>query len=792
MPLGLDLNPYSLRIADTHKNSWPGATHYCIQGIPPRWNEPIVWDDPQTIRYSKIEKPISLMDAWWKFNNNYHANIEFHKAAENDLVSNSAVDLVIEALTAHIPNRASEFVALAVDNLIPEFQQTELLRAMSRFGFGQRELLWRPVALALAHLREFESIPYEEGDRLVIVDMEACIPEITILTLKEWRDHLVPLRNYPTDKREPQAEPFDGFSIFNIINIFIEEKFKNDEVIKQQLRSGPCAPAFFSFLDSGEVDEIWIRRGLDHEKLKPKEDWRHYFSNIEINSDSFVSVLAKAERVQQESDASNVLYNGLLARMHAEDISNGEVMPAEAIAVGTAEYASRRLDGIPGYLDTLPGIEVLSRDEGAGTHNYYDVIPAGEVEGGKTVRIPEPLSQFSLEQGIDIFNVVLHNVAEDIFKRYETLLPAVDHDDHIPLIIRAEAQPGQGHALVTIEGAEGFENVFGEMRQVELDWESGTDFVPIIAGPEVYPVRGRIADDPECHSVAKQFVEHDLHVGSQVQFRQRYVGYMRVHEPWGYEDPFGNQLGEPTRALFGAMDEEDSEIWELANAIGQKIQDTVRNIWDRHKYLNYMFRFAPEGFREELRQLYSSKNPDLNWNTVYAVGRTFYKCDDFELFLDFILDKSKKTGFPNYPNEKFIPAYFWSFFRALCYYEDTAAVDRGKIEGVLECIYKYSKHCSNTRWHGGRKANVIKYLLCGILFSLRLRRHHGDFLAVSSVLYNRMYTAINDFMPRIDYPPTMFETAPPDKLNDYVLRFLDEEQTNEDMTALQGLVIALN
>jgi len=54
-----------------------------------------------------------------------------------------------------------------------------------------------------------------------------------------------------------------------------------------------------------------------------------------------------------------------------------------------------------------------------------------------------------------------------------------------------------------------------------------------------------------------------------------------------------------------------------------------------------------------------------------------------------------------------------------------------------------------------------------------------------------MKKTIMDLLPRIQYPPAMFDTVQPDLLNDYVLRFLDEEQTIDDMTALQGLVISM-
>ena len=61
-----------------------------------------------------------------------------------------------------------------------------------------------------------------------------------------------------------------------------------------------------------------------------------------------------------------------------------------------------------------------------------------------------------------------------------------------------------------------------------------------------------------------------------------------------------------------------------------------------------MFRYAPEKFLVELRELYMSDNPDLNINTIYGVGRTFYSNKNFELFVDYFNKISSSHGYPVY------------------------------------------------------------------------------------------------------------------------------------------------
>ena len=792
MPIGLDLNPYSLRITNSNSEDRSSTTYYGIQGIAPRWNEPIVWTDPLTVRHSFREEPISLMKAWWQFSQNHQATMQFRKTSEAEPITTSAVHLICEALKEHLSKYSEEFAVLAVDNLLPEFQQTALLGSMGQLGFGRRELLWRPIALALAHLSGLESVPYDEGDRLIFVDTDTYVPEITVLTMREHREHLVPLREYPTEKRIPENQPHTGYNSHNLICEFMEQLGAEDPDIAAQLKSGPFTHALLRFLDSGDPEDIWVRHGLNHKKLVPQSSWLDQLRSIQIEGQGWHEILGKVEAIETDTSARAIIWNGVIARLFENDTDGQILLNPDSVSEGAAEYGRRHLAGIPAYLDTLPGLEILSRDEAARKHNYYDVIPGGEVEGGRTIRIPEPLKQFSLEKDTKTFTAILHNVAEDSYRRYDTLLPEIDYENHIPLILRAEAQPGQGHALVTIEGSEGHEDVFGELSHIELDWESGIDWEPPPpACPEVYPIRGRIADDEDCRSAAEQMAREQQDLEARVRFRHEQVAYTRVHEPWGYNDPFGQRLGEPTRALFGAMDENDPEITELAEDIGRIISDTSGSEGERQKYLNYMFRYAPESFRDELRNLFSMPNPPLNWNTVFAVGRSFYRRSDFELFLDFFLRKSENSGFPDYPDDSYTSPYFWSFFRGLCYYEETATADRQKVEGVLECIFNYSNYCSNAGWPRGRRANVIKYLLCGILFSLRLRAHHRDFLEPNQLLYDKMLEAITNLMPRINYPVAMFANVQPDMLNDYVLRFLNEEQTAEDMNALQGLVIAV-
>jgi len=790
MPIGIDISHAALRIytqGESHK-------HYGIIGIVPQWNEPIVWNNSRAVRSSQQSVGLSFSDIFNQFRADHRANYEYLDITNGEKIEIATTELIADALVQHIPRYSEGFSIFCVDNTLSEFHQTELLKSLGQKGFGQRELLWRPIALCLDHLTAAESSGYGEKDKILVVDFDSAIPEITELEMREHRGQLIPLRSLPENLWDQYEAKPQSFNTSAVLNALISDISGNSQGIEDQLYRGPFARDFMSFLDHHEPTELWIRKGLDHEKMMLQTSTLDTLRNTSIEHVNFRNIKAVVEKIATKRHVKSVLWNGLLPRIHASiDGAEHYLLSGDAGSRGGQEYGRRRLAGEPTYLDTLPGLEILSRDEAAGSHKFYAVIPEGVVEGGEVVRIPKPLKKFSLENGTQEFTAVLHNIAFDEFKKLVTQLPEIEYGDgHIPLLLKAETRPGQGHALVTIEGRKKFKEVFGRQGVIALDWQSMEDFeFSSYSGPEVYPVRGRIADDPSSLAIARKFATGEFHVGSQFSYTCGQVGYMRIHEPWGYKNPCGTHLGEPTRALFGALEEDDPEIHELAEAIGRHITTTVKGTQNRHKYLNYMFRYAPESFLEELREIYRSENPTLNWNTVYAVGRTFYRRDDFDIFLKFMLKKSRANGYPDYHDKDYIPAYFWSFFRALCYYEDTVYAKRENIEGVLEVIYTYSEKCSQTHWPGGYSANVKKYILSSILFSLRLRRPHRNFLKVDSMLYKKMEEVIFQFMPRIPYPPTMFSETRDDYLNDFVHRFLAEESTEQDLGALQGLVVSM-
>jgi hypothetical protein len=110
---------------------------------------------------------------------------------------------------------------------------------------------------------------------------------------------------------------------------------------------------------------------------------------------------------------------------------------------------------------------------------------------------------------------------------------------------------------------------------------------------------------------------------------------------------------------------------------------------------------------------------------------------------------------------------------------------------VLKCISNYSK---------GRRprGNTVKFILSAILFSLRFRTGGRIFVPTDSELFLEMKDVIYERLPQIPCPPAMFDTSAMfgtdhlGTLNDFVYRFLAEEQTSRDLEALKGLVTSMS
>ncbi len=111
----------------------------------------------------------------------------------------------------------------------------------------------------------------------------------------------------------------------------------------------------------------------------------------------------------------------------------------------------------------------------------------------------------------------------------------------------------------------------------------------------------------------------------------------------------------------------------------------------------------------------------------------------------------------------------------------------GKIIKVLKMIKNYVVE-------GGPDKSGIKYCLCAILFSLRIRHRHPDFLQPDDSFCNSLVKLISNQMKTIPYPPTMLSSVTDphgEGLNGLVLRFLMQTADKEDYKIIEGLTTSM-
>jgi hypothetical protein len=802
MAIGIDISGDALRhsVYDGDQ-SIDGVTRYGICGIPPRIHrERFLWNVPKAARATLQSRVLKLMEAWraYSLENNATFTWPYDNGSEGN---RSMPDLVAEALCQNLPQCRGAQCIVTIGNLIQEKRQEALLNALAGTGVTDVKLLWRPIALAMSFLEEHR-VGFFPGERLLIIDAD-CLPvEATLVELAAHPSDgsVVPLRKMPSPGNHLDVN-FDIAKVRQSISLQVAH---GDAFVAQQLMSGAFSHEFIASTELKPCGDIWCQRN------------GHYF-RIDIDSPKFVSLVKTQvnngflkhliEEIKSKFDFNRtaaVIWHGWPFRVIGfNNPGNRHYLTKDSsVCRGAALYGSRLSQGLPTYLDTLPGLYVLSEVKELGTHCFFHLIKPSVIEGGRSWKRKAPLTRFSVRKGIKSFTAVLRKSDEDRCRKVITPLPRTPKED-TPVLINAETKPASGYAKVTIEGAEKNCEVFGDNRMVRFNWEFMEDVdIPIVFAPEVYPVKGRLFDDddPEQKEALKNF----LAIGKakpyeHVKYRDHDIAFHTLLEPWGFAPPWHTGRGlpdgwtsEPTRGMFGSLKlPVDSET---VDQVAISIQGIMHQ--DRVKFLNYMFVYAPESFKQELRDKFSQDEPSFvervlggrprpSWNWVIAPGRVFSTADDFELFVDFII-KHGKSGYPEYPDSKFTKHYWWSFFRCLCYYTDTVNIAPEKILVVLKMIHDYIAK-------GNPDTNALKYCLCAILFSLRLRHLHPDFLQPVDELCQNLMLVIKK-IPKIPYPPSMLAVVQDPNgggLNGLVLRFLMQTANTEDCRALEGLTTSM-
>lgn len=783
---------------------------YSIIGVPPEYyHERFIWNNASATRSSKKSISIPLERVWIDLLKGNTSSGDW-KYADGSTDKCASGEAVAEAIQQNLGCDNLESLCLGIPNYLDESGQEMLLRGLRGVGFSDAKLLWRPIALALCWLSDHgNELKRTQGElpKVWVIDFESCELEVTCLDLRERKGHIVPLRKCPQERgHEEKSGIWPSYSYvldFIIKSTGIELSHAHD------LMWGGFGGKFQEGLENNEFSQtFWLRDGLQWRPVEIKEPDAGDFWNSELDLDKEMKSnkktlkdhLVKKLPKERINEGDIILWHGWPVRIFSSD-EKGEyesthqyVLSSDSVAKGCSCFLDRLERSLPTYLDTLPqhGIWVEDRPFGhEPSWGFYPLIDKDiEVEGGEEYGLDAPIDSLLIKQGSSTFPLILRRGGGDDCRSSETMLPETTTED-IKVFLDASMRPASGFALVTLRRQDGqwFSRAH---RSIKLNWDAMERVPrpepPPIVGSFGYPFvgafKGRILLDSGEYYKLKNFIDAKTLSSSGMQVE--HINYLNKEEnniflPWGWERGAWDSVN---IGMFGPCKTKDEKVLDMATNLGELLFDSFNNNnIDRSivcKLMGYMYIYTPEAFVNYLFEAFSEDCVKFP-NQIIAVGRVFSKLREFEVFVDYFI---KQKPYP----KKYTQWFFWSFMRCLCYYAEPARLPAGKARQVFQILINYFKDNMN---RGG--SNSIKFALSAVVFGLRVRELNRDFLGENDSLRNELVEIISNLKPQCKgFPSTMFKGSglkpkEGDNLNNYVLRFLKNEETAEDRAVAGGL-----
>jgi hypothetical protein len=777
MSLGIDPGTV-LRFA----NGRNSESCFGAQGAPPcrlREND-YVWSRRRIARQTSRDGIIAFEQAW----SGLHGSIQEDVPAGDGVLDQSHFsDLVVaEAFRQLAPSHVGK-VALAVDNSLSEDLQDTILGICSRAHFTNIDLLWRPVAILLDYLDRNPSCRLTAKSRVLVVDAESNQPEATLLGLRDINGTLVPVRRFFQKDENTLALAWSAGAAGPAL---AKELVMGKGIPADELFRGAFSADFFRYRDGEEVNSTWVKRGAGYEPFV----FEKKLDELLIKNRSLDQLINPILSIPAANEADLVLWHGWPFRADKSATNDRNViMLADSVSHGCRVYADRVDNGLPTYLEVMPGLAIMSRNPVTNRDEFFPIINSGEYLGGQTINV-QPINRFSLDRCITELKIILQRDDWVDPKQVEfDGIPPLEQP--APITVSGEMKPGQGKLKLWLTSRNNqHDDLFGERARIEINWDTMEDYLQPQQSPEVYPARGyvNIGNLDHIKSELTRFVRNSkATLTTPLEIPERPRQFKSILEPNN-----GNHPG-----LFGTQTIDDPEMNELAIAVGKKVSELLHhNNNDRVRYLNYMYSYAPSEFIQELRDIYTADGlpSDVKWNGAYAPGRVFSSPEDISLFMNYLVKVSDEHSWPRIPNVTYADKYFWSVFRCLCYHETTADIDKDLADQVCLRICNYIETRNNRNWaplvdweKRDSIENAKKFCLCAILFLTRVRRYkHPGFLKANLPLTKRVLMAIENM------PHVRFVALQMDNVNQLVLRYIRNEADSDDESAVSGLVAEMS
>lgn len=689
-------------------------------------------------------------------------------------------------------------VVFIIPESLPQTSQNALITALSlRSRVSQREtyLLWRSVALALSE----DSRGQDDSSR-VILDYGHLVSEFSTLKIADSQGYRCPVRDF-TSHRAKGLPHNDALYAWILKNYTCPKETNTKALENFHARAYTYLQNDLNFDPPAAwecVNGRYIERPVAHDDFAEPIPWDRIVQNVQGIIDR-IPVTTNGRILWH---GWPVYWNGEYAIKHHYESS--ELTEPDAMLRGGIEFAKRHRLKHPTYFEVIPGYGIWCQVTELGLPlewRWEELIPQDEIPGTDTYKA-KPIDRFQLNPKTLSFEMNIREGKSPMYRFVEQILP-VQINKETPIVINSEIRPTGGGVKFSLR-AKDDPDLFGQNAEVSLRWDRAeerpvSELKPpeqkeiTYAHPFIITSTGSSAKRNKLISLANAFLQGDR----SNTFLKRLDKLMIPSLGNGYEVPFGN------RPIEGSLPEvlqnfverlNDESHWHIRNLKGRDPNSSTIL-----RLTGALFHYASEETQRHLSAeairsdfpLNSAQASSLYW----ANGRTIRDADELERYLI----KAIK-GWPNLDGMHYW--LFWPFQKSLCCYGKSAKISRKTAYCVFKCASEMlawiiQDHVPTQTGAFGKK-NWKKWTLLAILFGLRIRELHPNFLSLESGPKKEHHLAVK-LREQLLTPIILTTPIPPlasagiqvgpkqSTLGELVLRFLEARATDSDIDLAGGI-----